>query len=92
LYASLLEAMSLRTAIVLIPGHALVAWEAWPDSGEWHHLETTKTNSQPFETACQLGDTVAARYETRPQAGGVPLYRRLALNELRAERRITPME
>lgn len=93
LYASLLEAMSLRPAIVLVPGHSLVAWETWPESGEWQHLETTKTNAVPFETACQLGERVAARFNGGDGAEPDPvLYRRLELRTLRTERRITPVE
>ena len=91
LYASLLEAMSLRPALVLIPGHAIIAWETWTDSGEWKHLETTKTSSQPFNVACQLGESVANRYAGDGQ-GRPNQYRRLPLRELRVEQRITPME
>ncbi len=96
LFASLLEAMSLRPALVLVPGHAVVAWETWPDSAEWCHLETTVIGSQPFEVARRRGELVAERYAGRETPGkpalSPPLYRRLPLRDLRVADRITPME
>jgi hypothetical protein len=97
LFASLLEAMSLRPVLVLVPGHAMVAWETWLDSAEWCHLETTVTGSEPFEVARRRGELVAQRYashETHADLtpGSPPLYRRLPLRDLRAVDRITPME
>jgi hypothetical protein len=85
LFASLLEAISLNAALVIVPGHALVAWESWGGSGEWRHLETTMIGSADFDAACASGDATAARYEDRDR-------RRWPLRELRAQRRITPME
>lgn len=96
LFASLLEAMSLRPALVLVPGHAVVAWETWPDSAEWCHLETTVIGSQPFEVARRRGELVAERYAGRETPGkpapSPPLYRRLPLRDLRVADRVTPME
>ena len=85
LFASLLEAVSLSPAIVIVPGHAFVAWETWSDSGKWRHLETTVIGSKDFDAACAAGDRMAARYE------GVDLQR-WPLSDLRAQRGITPME
>ena len=97
LFASLLEAMSLRPALVLVPGHAMVAWETWPDSAEWCHLETTVIGSQTFEVARRRGEVVAGRYAARethaqPIPSSPPLYRRLPLRDIRAVDQITPME
>ena len=55
LFASLLEGASLNPAIVLVPGHAFVGWEAWEDAGEWQFLETTMVGSHDFEAACRSG-------------------------------------
>ena len=55
LFASLLEGASLNPAIVLIPGHAFVGWEAWDGSDEWSFLETTMIGSHDFEAACRSG-------------------------------------
>ena len=51
--ASLLEAASLQPAIVLVPGHAFVAWETWEGTDEWDYLETTMIASHDFEAARQ---------------------------------------
>lgn len=57
LTASLIEGISLNPAIVLVPGHALVAWETWSGSNKWRFLETTLIGSADFESACQSGQT-----------------------------------
>ena len=55
LVASLLEAASLNPAIVILPGHALIAWETQPGSGEWDYLETTLLAAADFEAAQAAG-------------------------------------
>jgi hypothetical protein len=93
LVASLLEGMSLNPAIVLVPGHALVSWETWPDSGEWRYLETTMIGSHPYDAARRLGDQLAQAYEQKSREAQDPLlFRRWSLRELRVTHRITPME
>src|SRR5215467_9430024 len=93
LVASLLEAMSLNPAIVLVPGHSFAAWETWPDSGEWRYLETTMIGSHGYDAARRRGDQLARTYEQRSQqAGDTSLFRRWPLRDLRAVRGITPME
>lgn len=94
--ASLLEAISLNPAIVIIPGHAFVAWETWrrgsEASNEWRYLETTMISSHTFEEACQSADQLAARWSAKAKAEGKPaMFKRLALRELRAKS-ITPLE
>jgi hypothetical protein len=92
LIASLLEAMSLRPALVLVPGHAVVAWETWPESDEWGYLDTTLVGSHDFETAHKKGARVASTYADRAGAAtSSPLFRRWPLRQLRTEHGITPM-
>jgi hypothetical protein len=83
--------MSLRPAIVILPGHALVAWETWPDSDEWHYLETTKTGSESFEAARELGESLVAHYQIGEQVEPA-LCRRHAIRDLRVLEGITPTE
>lgn len=93
LVASLLEAISMNPAIVIVPGHAFVAWESWQGSGEWHHLETTMIDSASFEEACAEADRTAERYRRLREQTRDPLRFRLwSLQELRSVHRITPME
>jgi hypothetical protein len=86
LFASLLEAISLHPALVLIPGHAFVAWETWRDSGQWRYLETTMIGSNSFEEACASAETTAGSYQASQQLRLWPLA------ELRTGHGITPME
>jgi hypothetical protein len=86
LFASLLEGISLNPAIVIVPGHAFLAWETWRNSGEWKYVETTMIGSHAFDQACGSATVTAARYEARKQLKMYPL------NELRATHGIMPME
>jgi hypothetical protein len=93
LVASLLEAMSMNPAIVVVPAHAFVAWETWPDSGEWRYLETTMIGSATFEAACASAERTAERYrELSAQTGNPFHFRRWPLSVLRSVHRITPVE
>jgi hypothetical protein len=87
LMASLLEGASLNPAIVLVPGHAFLAWQAWEDSNEWGYLETTLLGSADFETACRSGQRQFEDY----QQAAPNLWKRHPLPDLRA-RGIWPME
>jgi hypothetical protein len=84
LFASLIEAASMHAAIVIVPGHAFVAWQTWDDADEWRYLETTMTGSDDFATACQAGEATAARFADRRRIHAVPA--------LRSEHGITPLE
>lgn len=55
LYASLIERAAMNPVILLIPGHALVGWETWAQSGRYEFLETTMTGTHTFEQAFQRG-------------------------------------
>ncbi|MFC5268107.1 hypothetical protein ACFPJ1_38850 [Kribbella qitaiheensis] len=93
LVASVLEAMSLRPAIVLVPGHAFVGWETWPNTDEWRYLETEMIwGARPYEMARQRAEHLARSYQERAQESGDSLFRRWAMRDLRAIHSITPME
>lgn len=93
LVASLLEAVSMSPAIVVVPGHTLVAWETWQGSDEWRYLETTMIGSATFDQACASAERTVARYRALAQRTGDPFaFRQWPLRTLRAQYRITPME
>jgi hypothetical protein len=64
LYASLMEAASLQPGIVLIPGHAFVAWRK-QRGGDWDFLETTMTASHGFGEAAAVGRLTEKKYPQR---------------------------
>lgn len=86
LFASLLEAISMNAAIVLVPGHAFLAWQTWSDSDEWRYLETTMIGSSTFEEACASAEKTAAIFKKQQQ------LRMWLLRELRTQYGVTPME
>ncbi len=90
LLASLLEAASLHPALVLVPGHAFLAWETRERSDDWDYLETTMVGSEPFERAQAQGRTLAKRYQGQ-LAENPRAFTRLSLRQLRAQG-IWPME
>lgn len=94
LFASLIEAISMSPAIVLVPGHAFLAWETWGDQLEdWRYLETTMIATHTFEEACASAERSAAHYKSLMQATSNPLKFRLwPLRVLRSKYGITPME
>lgn len=93
LFASLLEAMSLNPGIVLVPGHAFVSWETWPNSDKWLYLETTMIGSHGYDAARRRGDELARVYEQQSRRAEEPLmFRRWSVRDLRVLHRITPME
>ena len=91
LLASLLEAISLRPAIVVVPGHAFLGWETGRDSGEWRYLETTMLGTQPFEAAAARGDEEAAELQKLAvDRNDQTIFRRWPLRQLRKEFGIVP--
>jgi hypothetical protein len=59
LYATLMEAIGLRPGIVIVPGHAFVAWYPTPSDGDdvkgqVLFLETTMTHDATFEDAVKV--------------------------------------
>lgn len=93
LFASLLEAISMSPAIVVVPEHTFVAWETGESSDEWCYLDTTRIGSYTFEQACKWGQIQAKGFQTLAQNNkNESLFRRWPLRELRAVHRIFPME
>lgn len=90
LVASLLEAISLHPAIVIVPGHAFAAWETFRNSGTWRYLETTMIATHTFDEACTRGDLTAKKWQEQ-DAVSPGMFKRLALRDLRAQG-ITPLE
>jgi hypothetical protein len=94
LFASLLEAMSMEAAIVLVPGHAFVGWRTWREEpSTWRYLETTMIGSHPFDEAHASGESTAAKYQALvATSGDARHFRRWALPALRMGKSIFPME
>ena len=93
LMASLLEAISLNPAIVVIPKHVLIAWETGSRNDKWRYLETTQIGDSSFEEATAYGERLVGVYEKQFNATQNPAwFRRWSLRELRAEEQIWPME
>jgi hypothetical protein len=90
LFASLLEAISLNPAIVIVPGHAFLAWETGRNSNEWKYLETTMVSTHSFDEACTQAELTAAAWKTSAGPGQAMLTL-WSLRELRAQN-ITPLE
>lgn len=82
LMASILEAATLNPAIVLVPGHAFLAWERTENTGDWDYLETTLIGTSSFENAHRAG---------RRQVSSRSL-KLLPLPDLRLKFGVTPME
>lgn len=87
LLASLIEGISLNPAILLVPGHALVGWETWHDSGDWQFLETTMIGTGDFDAACASGQRQYEQYSEFNQ-DRIKLH---SVSELRG-RGVWPME
>lgn len=92
LFASLLEAISLNPAIVVLPSHVIVGWETAPQSDQWRYLDTTKLDKS-FAEALKFGSTLAQVMEKqRTATGNEEWFRRWPLRELRASFGIYPAE
>ena len=92
LFASLLEAASLNPALVILPNHALVAWQKSPERDEWEYLETTLINTATFEQAVDIGRRKAEAFRKQAATGNPLNFRQRPLRDLRVHHRITPME
>lgn len=93
LVASLVEACSMSPAIVLVPGHAFLAWESWDDSDEWAYLETTMIGNSTFDEAVAAATKEAEGYQALATKSKDPRqFRRLSVKEMRQAAGITPME
>ncbi len=93
LFASLLEAISLDPAIVIVPGHALVAWKNAKNGKKWNYLETVEIGTNTFEKAMHHGGTRAAVYKKfLTDTQDVRQFRQWPVRDLRIEHGITPLE
>ena len=94
LFASLLEAISINPAIVVIPGHALVGWQVWDKVDKWDYLETTMIGgAHTFSQARSSGSSMAETFKNLAQeTGNEAKFRQWSLPVLRTQYRITPME
>ncbi len=95
LFASLLEAISLNAALVIVPQHAFVAWNTSADGDDWKYLETTHIGDSTFEEACALAQVIVEAYKVQPKKrekqkrSDVHFW---ALPDLRTKYDITPLE
>ncbi len=93
LMASVLEAASLNPAIVLVPGHAFLAWEMQNGSNEWDYLETTLIGSREFEVAQKVGRTRAEQFQAKAAGeANKRMFRLLSIPGLRVNNGVLPME
>lgn len=97
LMASLLEAASLNPGIVLVPGHAFLAWETQERAPkrkvQWDFVETTMIGSHDFYAAQRSGRATAAQCQANLAKSKDPGdFQILPLVDLRAVHGITPME
>ncbi|MBN1640822.1 MAG: hypothetical protein JXA09_06280 [Anaerolineae bacterium] len=93
LMASLLEAASLHPGIAIVPGHAFLAWETGRGSGAWDYVETVMISTHPFEQAHRAGAHLAEKYRLLARrSDNARYFRLLSVPDLRAARRIVPME
>ncbi len=97
LMASVLEAGSLYPGIVLVPGHAFLAWEKHDRQPgleiAWDFVETTMIGSQDFQTALESARQTAASCQQNYEASkDLADFQILPVMDLRALYGITPME
>lgn len=89
LFASLLEAISLNAALVILRGHALVAWQQKEGSTKWSYLDTVEIDRSTFEVARKIAES---RVKPLKDAGDARLFRQWSVRDLRVHHGIYPME
>lgn len=97
LMCSLLEAASLNPGIVLVPGHAFLAYELQDRDPkravQWDFVETTMIGSHDFETAQRSARATAAQCQANFAKSKDPAdFQIQPLVDLRAVYNVTPME
>jgi hypothetical protein len=93
LMASMLEAASLAPAIVLVPGHAFLAWRTAPDADDWRYLDTIYLATHTYVAARDHAKSLADEYQALSAEAKAPqLFRRHAIDELRRDLSVLPME
>ncbi|MFN8464007.1 MAG: hypothetical protein U0X20_00590 [Caldilineaceae bacterium] len=94
LFASLLEALSIETTIVLVPEHVMVGWRTGKEAEDWQYVETTLLRTSKFAEAVQAaGDWVEFYRGEQEKEGAAPgeYFRRLELRNLRSKYGVTPL-
>jgi hypothetical protein len=97
LMCSLLEAASLNPGIVLVPGHAFLAYELQDRDPkrkvQWDYVETTMIGSHDFDAAQRSARATAAQCQANLAKSKDPAdFQILPLVDLRAVNGVTPME
>jgi hypothetical protein len=92
LFASLLEACSLRPALLVSSDHAVVAWATTRTGGAWDYLETTVLHTNDFADARSLGRGNARIFlDKMAETGDRRWHRLLPLRKLRGQG-VMPLE
>ena len=94
LFSSLLEAMSLSPAIVIVPGRALVGCEMENGNGSWVFVETAGVaTGMRFDQAVSYATSISKRYNMQAEAtGDQSWFRIIPLQKIRTVHHIWPME
>lgn len=93
LLASMLEAASLAPAIVLVPGHAFLAWRQAEAGTDWSYVDTTFMGKADFAAARAHAAQLAEVYRGLQQEHQLPqIFRLHAIDELRRDLTVLPME
>jgi len=93
LMASVLEAASLDAGIVLVPGHAFLAFATGPGGDAWEFVETTMLGTHDFDDAHARAGAEAAQYQALAKTSGdASAFRLLPISMLRTAFGILPME
>lgn len=85
LFASLLEAINVSAALVIVPGHALVGWAVDKEETQWQYLETTRLADGDFNAALEAGNALVKEHAAKGQ------LRQHSVRDLRSNG-ITPLE
>ncbi len=67
LFASMIEVLSMRPVIIIVPGHAFVGVYLWSDNDNICAVETTMIGTDNFTDACVEGGKLAE--ESNPDTG-----------------------
>jgi len=93
LMASVLEAVSVRSALVFVPGHAFLAWEKIEQSNVWDYVETTMIGTNTFEEARSFANqSVAEQSKLHYPTDGFLSLRMMEVDKLRSQYKVWPME
>lgn len=92
LFVSLLEAISISSAIIVLPSLIMVGWEGTPLSSQWKYLDMTKLDTRRFAEAVEFGTTLAGVMSKQAMVtGNEEWYRAWPMRELRGTYGIYPI-